>query len=243
MNFENEHPNGNIDKKRKSLEADEKSTLAILLADDALSAHGYQADETVEVEMGEVAPGALAAVLLFDGRWFVGYIFFEDDGVILADTRDDLPSPFLRRKMIKAYGQVFRRRVHPTPCTPINIWSAGTESPAARALPVMTWQTDAHGAVVHADRLCRQFLGLSEEQMRAGEWKKHIHPDDRAEYLRSREQAIADGVVYRNSVRIQNAREEYCLVSIMLIPYWDNGQIIAWHAVAELVEDVIKRSA
>jgi PAS domain-containing protein len=107
----------------------------------------------------------------------------------------------------------------------------------------MVWQTDAYGAVTHADPLCCQYLGLSMEQMRAGEWKKRIHPDDRNDYLRSRERAIAEGVVYRNLLRILDARDEYCLMSIMLIPFWDNDQIIAWHAVAELIEDVIKRSA
>ena len=115
---------------------------------------------------------------------------------------------------------------------------------ATESRPVMTWQTDATGNVRRANRACCEFLGLSEAELRAGAWNDRIHPEDRADYLRSREKAIAESETYRNSVRFLNSRGEYSLVSITLAPYWDDdGNVAAWHAIAEVDEGLIKRSA
>lgn len=245
MIFENEHPNGNLGKKPKSLQIDEKSVVALLLADDALAPHSYFADEMVEVEIGEVSEGDLAAILLTDGRWFVGYISFEGEGVLLAKGHNNHPPAFFHTKIIIAWGRVSRRHVHPTPGNLTNIWSVPpTETFVARSQIVMTWQMDSHGAVIYADQTCRRFLGLSEQQLRAGVWKTRLHPDDRSEYLRSRERSLREGKIYQNDVRVLDAHDEYRRISIVVVPiHGDSGRITGWHAVAQLTEGRYRQSA
>lgn len=245
MSFEKEHPHGEAGKTRKSLQGDEKNVIALLLPDDALESRGFRRGERVVVEIGEVCENDLAAVRSNDGHWYIGCVSIAAGGMTLTGADDGLPPPFFRTETIIACGRVTRSRTRSTACTATHVWAAPLEAvTGGGGLPVMTWQMDAHGVVTHADHACREFLGLSESELRAGVWKSRIHPDDREPYLCSRERAIAEGAIYRNSVRILDASKEYRLLSIIVAPFFnDSGFITAWHAVAELAEGLIKLSA
>jgi PAS domain S-box-containing protein len=227
---------------------DAENLLPIFLHDDSLGRG--QPDAVLVHEGVRRGDGELHAVRLPDSEIVVRMLIaLEGERVRLQALNVAYRPIELLESQIEIVGVVVRYRLECAHCRQDSSPGTAThiQSPASLAKesrPVMTWQMDARGKVTHADHTTQTFLGLSEQELRAGAWRASIHPDDEVAYMSARERALTEQVVYRNSLRIRDCHNEYRLVSVVLAPIQGDGGIVTgWHAVAELAEELHRRSA
>lgn len=82
--------------------------IRLVLPDQALAALGFFRGDPVEVLLGDIWQGDLAALLLTSGDWIVGFAFFAYAGVRLHQARTDLPPRYLPLDAIVTGGRVIR---------------------------------------------------------------------------------------------------------------------------------------
>lgn len=82
--------------------------IRLVLPDQALAALGFLKGDTVDVLLGDIWQGDLAALLLMSGDWMVGFAFFAYAGVRLHQARTDLPPQYLPLDHIVTGGRVVR---------------------------------------------------------------------------------------------------------------------------------------
>lgn len=80
----------------------------LALPDNSLAPLGYVIGARVEVLLGDIWQGDLAAVLLSSGIWLAGFAFFAYGGVRLHGGRTDLPPRFVPLDGIAGGGRVVR---------------------------------------------------------------------------------------------------------------------------------------
>lgn len=79
-----------------------------MLPDQALAALGFIRGDTVEVLLGDMWQGDLAALLLRSGDWMVGFAFFAYTDLRLHQARTDMPPRYLPLDAIITGGRVIR---------------------------------------------------------------------------------------------------------------------------------------
>jgi hypothetical protein len=82
--------------------------IRLVLPDQALAALGFMRGDTVEVLLGDIWQGDLAALLLRSGDWIVGFAFFAYAGVRLHQARTDMPPKYLPLDAVVTGGRVVR---------------------------------------------------------------------------------------------------------------------------------------
>ncbi len=193
-------------------------------------------------------------VVEVDEGWIIAVCSFLSNGLVRVEPmRPDYPTITDTEDKLNILGCIIDLYSDPELTHRWVLWREWMESLLSPRSPpehaprrglVMTWQMDAKGVVTYADPLARQFLGLTDAELRAGLWKNRLHPDDREQYLRSRERALAENTIYQNTVRVLDARDEYCLISVVVAPIrGEGGLVTGWHSVAQLAEGLIRQSA
>lgn len=76
------------------------------MPDDALSEHGFERGQWVEIELGEVWQGDLGGIRRGDGCWFVGYLFFGECGIRILPATPYYQSQFVQLDDVAAHGRV-----------------------------------------------------------------------------------------------------------------------------------------
>ncbi len=82
--------------------------IRLVLPDQSLAALGFLRGDTVDVLLGDIWQGDLAALLLASGGWVVGFAFFAYAGVRLHSARTDMPPKYLPLDAIITGGRIVR---------------------------------------------------------------------------------------------------------------------------------------
>ncbi len=82
----------------------------------------------------------------------------------------------------------------------------------ADSCPALMWVTDAEGETQFINREYREFLGLTNEQLRGGKWQSLIHPDDSPRYVEDFVHAVKEHAPWKAEVRIRRADGEWRLI-------------------------------
>lgn len=73
----------------------------------------------------------------------------------------------------------------------------------ADALPQILWTSECNGSIIFANKRFLEYTGLSREDICSPRVTSTIHPDDRAEYDRTRAVAIATGTNWEHEYRLK----------------------------------------
>lgn len=74
-------------------------------------------------------------------------------------------------------------------------------------IPQALWVADLRGTIIYANRLWREFTGLTHEQITEGGWVSHTHPEDRPRAQANWRKLISTGVSSRGDYRLRRASD------------------------------------
>ncbi|EYD75520.1 hypothetical protein Rumeso_02866 [Rubellimicrobium mesophilum DSM 19309] len=137
------------------------------------------------------------------------------------------------------FGGTMTERLHPA------ITGAGQDGlePALQtildALPTMAFITDAEGAVLYANRLCRDYAGLSVEALAGEGWKPLVHPHDRERAETAWAAGLALGAPVEIEYRLRRADGAERWFRGRLAPQADsNGNVGSWLGTLSDIHDL-----
>ena len=82
----------------------------------------------------------------------------------------------------------------------------------ADGCPTILWVTDSHGGISFVNRSCREFFGVTYEEMEGARWRFVLHPGDAAQYSGAFERALIDRGPFRAEARVRRADGEWRLI-------------------------------
>ncbi|MBB1250328.1 PAS domain-containing protein [Rhizobium sp. G21] len=91
----------------------------------------------------------------------------------------------------------------------------------ADSAPVMLWMGDKDGAFVYLNAAQRRFLGVSEDELPAFDWKASIHPDDLEAINPEYSAAMADHRSFTVEARYRNSAGAWRLIQTNAKPRFD----------------------
>jgi two-component system CheB/CheR fusion protein len=98
----------------------------------------------------------------------------------------------------------------------------------ADSAPVLIWLNDLEGCRF-VNRAFEDFVGALESEIRASDPAKYIHPDDRAGYLATYQEAVAKRHPFQARLRFRRADAEYRWMKVVGTPRMTpNGQLMGY---------------
>jgi PAS domain S-box-containing protein len=79
----------------------------------------------------------------------------------------------------------------------------------ADSLPLIVWVHDADGGQASVNDTFCKFFGVSRAEMRGGQWRMLIHPDDAEPYAAEFEASVAEQRLFHSEVRVRRADGEW----------------------------------
>jgi len=93
--------------------------------------------------------------------------------------------------------------------------------------PVPMWATDARGRLEFVNRAYREFFGVGEDELRSGDWRILVHPDDVAAYNAAFTRALEDRSPFHATARVRMASGEWrCIESVGAPRYSASGEYV-----------------
>ncbi len=103
----------------------------------------------------------------------------------------------------------------------------------ANLVPDLLWSTDPHGCTAWYNQRWLEYTGQTLESTHSAGWLDVIHPDDREQWQRTFETAIASGQPLRQEHRIRGADGVYRWFLAQAHPLTDDaGRIVRWYGAA-----------
>jgi PAS domain S-box-containing protein len=97
----------------------------------------------------------------------------------------------------------------------------------ADSSPVMIWVNNARGNVEFGNRAYLEFLGMSEEALRAGGWQQALHPDDVQGYAQAYQEAARERQPFFAECRLRHADGSWRWVASYAAPrFSDQGEYL-----------------
>nr|WP_217449528.1 CHASE domain-containing protein [Deinococcus sp. JMULE3] len=104
-------------------------------------------------------------------------------------------------------------------------------------MPQIVWLTDPRGAPVYSNRRWAEFVGGARAGQNLGSL---IHPEDRADYLRGWQAALASGRPFEAEHRLLRADGQYRAFVTRGLPVLDaDGQVLEWVGTSTDVDDQV----
>ncbi|MBC7896298.1 MAG: PAS domain-containing protein [Cytophagaceae bacterium] len=105
-------------------------------------------------------------------------------------------------------------------------------------IPTMAWSTRADGSGEFFNRMCLDYLGLSEADLTESGWLSAFHPDDWARLTAHRERAFAAGQAAETEARLRGADGAHRWFLIRVAPFRDtSGNITTWYGTHTDIDD------
>lgn len=76
-------------------------------------------------------------------------------------------------------------------------------------LPMMIWKSDVDGSFTFISQNGIDFLGVPKESLLNGEWKNHLHPEDRMKNYQKYKNSILEGASFEIELRLRSKSGEY----------------------------------
>jgi PAS domain S-box-containing protein len=107
------------------------------------------------------------------------------------------------------------------------------------SLPQCVFATRADGSIYMWNRSWLAYSGLDDAAMERGEFREHLHPDDRERVQREWQESIESGLPIETEYRLKRANGEYRWHLAKAMPEHDErGRIVGWICTATDVDEL-----
>src|SRR6266852_7408757 len=108
------------------------------------------------------------------------------------------------------------------------------------SIPQLVCVFDDSGQILQANQMVLDYTGHTlDEFLKEEAAKKSLHPDDLANYGKTRQLGISRGLPFENEARLLERGGEYCWFLFRFNPLRDEaGNILRWYATATNIEDM-----
>jgi len=97
----------------------------------------------------------------------------------------------------------------------------------ADGCPSMLWVTNAEGNIQYLNRACREYRGVSDEEMTVDQWRSRIHPDDIERYAAAATLAVTQRSTFRAEYRVRRADGQWRMIGSSAEPRFSpDGQYL-----------------
>jgi PAS domain S-box-containing protein len=99
----------------------------------------------------------------------------------------------------------------------------------ADSAPLMIWVHDATGRIEFVNRGWEYFFGVTQEEVRRGDWRVLVHPEDSAEYVGTFVEALRTRRPFKGRARVRRADGVWRWVESVGVPRTDtDGQLLSF---------------
>jgi PAS domain S-box-containing protein len=99
----------------------------------------------------------------------------------------------------------------------------------AEASPALIWQVDPCGKAVYVNQRAVKLMGMTQEELMAGEWRSILHPDDAQAYIAAFDKAVQDRSYFKHRVRIRNCEGGWRWFKSHAMPWFTTAGEYAGH--------------
>jgi len=93
----------------------------------------------------------------------------------------------------------------------------------ADSCPSMMWATNAESIFYFTNKACRQFFGMTHDELESAKRRMLIHPDDSSKVMAAFNRAIGDHTTFRMEARLRRADGEWRLLGMFAEPMFSSS--------------------
>ena len=88
------------------------------------------------------------------------------------------------------------------------------------ASPALIWQRSPHGDLIYVNQRAAELMDMTVEELKAGEWRSILHPQDAPAYLAEFGKAVLDHSYFQHRARIRNREGGWRWMNTYAMPWF-----------------------